>query len=874
MDELLLKTKLTVPLPRVELVERPRLLDQLNDGLWREGNFARKLTLVSAPAGSGKTTLIAEWLRREGHSSTWLSLDESDDDPARFLVYLVAAFTQIDEHFGGVIRAMLGAPQPPPQEVISTALVNEVSEISEPFILVLDDYQYLHSSDIHEQLGFVLEYQPVNMHLVIITREDPHIALPRLRARGQVVEIRQTDLSFTLGEVNDFLQKVVGLDFSAQEVAALARRTEGWAVGLQMAALSMRGIKDVNGFVRSFTGSNRYILDYLFEEVLNRQPPELQDFLLRTSILERLSGPICDAVVGRSDSHEMLRRIEAANLFIYPLDESLTWYRYHRLFVDLLRHRLRIDGEIPERELHIRASHWLDNNGFPSDAVQHALLAKDWDQAEKLIHRESGILLGRGEIATLFGWYRRLPEGELLSRPKLCLDYSWPLVLSGQLEKAEQLLARAAQGAGGGSHFLGEIAAVEAYIARSRGDDDQTIKASQKALSLLPESEKPLRGILAVNLGISYWHNGQLGEAGGVMNEALKANVGSDNLYAEATARIFQTRVLAAQGKLQRAFRAYQNLIEIGGQIPIMALAYLDLAALHYEWNDLQASARFIQECIVLSESTRIGEFQVAGHTQMARLRFAQGDMGGAHNFLQKARQLLNELSVTPITISRNASLHVQVALAVGDLPGALAWAETAGANADVHPFYPFLGLTPARLLIAQNRNREAIENLKDCFDRANQAGWGYGLIAVRVLQAVAAFRADQALDYLIPALEVGQREGFVRTFVDVGNALVPLLQEAVLRGMDPVYIREILALMGDKKLTHPQEDGILVETLSERETEVLRLVAAGLSNREIAEQLFLSLGTVKTHVHNIYGKLDVRNRAQAIARAQELKLL
>jgi LuxR family maltose regulon positive regulatory protein len=864
----------------------------LNDGLWREGNFARKLTLVSAPAGSGKTTLIAEWLRREGHSTTWLSLDESDDDPARFLVYLVAAFTQIDEQFGRVVRAMLGAPQPPPQEVISTALVNEVSEISEPqevistalvnevseisepFILVLDDYQYLHSPAIHEQLGFVLEHQPVNMHLVIITREDPHIPLPRLRAQGQVVEIRRTDLSFTLGEVNDFLQKVVGLDISAQDVAALTRRTEGWAVGLQMAALSMRGITDVSGFVRSFTGSNRYILDYLFEEVLNRQPPELQDFLLRTSILERLSGPVCDAVAGRSDSHEVLRRIEAANLFIYPLDESLTWYRYHRLFVDLLRHRLRIEGEMPERELHIRASHWLDDNGFPSDAVRHALLAKDWDQAEKLIHRESPIMLGRGEITALFGWYRRLPEGELLSRPKLCLDYSWPLVLSGQIEKAEPLLARAAQGAGGDSHFLGEIAAVEAFIARSRGDDDQTIKASQKALSLLPESEKPLRGILAVNLGITHWHNGQLGEAYGAMSEALKANVGSDNLYAEATARIFQTRVLAAQGKLQRAFRAYQNLIEIGGQIPIMALAYLDLAALHYEWNDLEASERLLQECILLSESTRIGEFQVSGHTQMARLRFARGNMGGALNALQKARQLLNELSVTPITISRNASLHVQVALAVGDLPGALEWAETAGAKADVHPFYPFLGLTPARLLIAQNCNREALESLKDCFERANQAGWGYGLVAVRVLQAVAAFHTDQALDYLIPALKVGQREGFVRTFVDVGNALVPLLQEAVLRGMDPGYVREILTLMGDKQAHAPPGDRIFVEMLSERETEVLRLVAAGLSNREIAEQLFISLGTVKTHVHNIYGKLDVGSRAQAIARAQELHLL
>jgi len=874
MDELLLKTKLTPPPLRRELVTRPRLMDLLNADLWYGGNFSRKLTLVSAPAGYGKTTLVAEWLRSKDHAITWLSLDENDDDPARFMGYLMAALAQVDPQFGGTLRSMLGSPQPPPQDIIATALVNEIGEISTPFSLVLDDFQFLQNAAIHQQLNFILDYQPENMHLVITTREDPPMPLSRLRASKQVVEVRQSELSFTLDEVSRFLQSVVGISLSQEDAAALARRTEGWAVGLQMAALSMRDASDVRGFVRSFTGSNRYILDYLFEEVLKGQPGDVQDFLLKTSILERLSAPLCEAITDRDDGLEMLGRIESANLFLQPLDESHTWFRYHQLFADLLRNRLRMKGDFPVSQLHARASQWLDMNGNPADAVRHAVLSEDWDWSEKLINKETGNLLNRGELATVLNWYRMLPETELLTRPNLCLAYCWPLVLIGQLEKTEQVLACAEKKVGPSPEFLGEVAAIEAYIARSRGDTAQTISTSQRALSLLPDENLALRGILAVNLGIAYWHSGQLKETRNVLDEHLGIYTTTGNLYAEATARVFLNRALAAQGQLQRANQGFQALIKMGDQIPIMALAYLDLAALHHEWDDIDASRGYLDKSIDISERTRNGEFQAAGLHQMASQRLAFGDLDESMKALLRADRLIQEHSVNPLTRARNAALHVQLALAMGNLSEAQVWAQRAGEGADVNPFYPFLGLTPARMYLAQNNKIAAMAYLNDRYEVASKAGWVYGEVAIGVMQSLACTRAEDALDYLISALNLGHSEGFIRSFADAGEALVPLLREAVLRGISPEYIEKIMSAMVKQPQMKAVEAQLLVEPLSERELQVLRLVAAGLSNREIADQLIISLGTVKSHVHNIYGKLGVGSRSQAIARAQELKLL
>ena len=876
----LLTTKLHIPPLLPDRVPRLRLIRRLDEGL-RSGN---KLTLVSAPAGYGKTTLVAEWLRHlqdagdAAPAVSWLSLDEGDSDPARFWAYLIAALQMVDPAIGQTAQAMLHSPQPPPPESLLTALINEIAATPRSFVLVLDDYHLIEALPIHQQLTFLVEHQPVQMRLVVATREDPPLPLSRLRARGQTVEIRQDDLRFSREECADFLKSVMALDLSQDDIAALERRTEGWIAGLQMAALSLQHTTDSRGFVQSFTGSHRYILDYLIEEVLSKQPSHLQDFLLETAILDRLSASLSDAVTQRSDSHEVLQHLEAANVFIVPLDPGRHWYRFHHLFTELLRHRLRLTPRISEETLHRRASHWFEQNQYPFEAVQHALAAVDWDRSAQLIHTEAEGMLKRGEVTTLLGWLKKLPEEQVTARPRLSLDFSWPLIMSGQLETAERLLTHAEQQADKDPHVLGEIAAAQAYIARSRGDDQRTVAMSQRALSLLPETDVALRELLAVNLGIAHWHNGQLEEADKVLNEAWRLSVGLGNRYAEMTIQVFLNRVLAARGLLQQAYQAYQPLVELEDQVPILALAHLDLSALHYEWNNLEACAAHLEKSIAVSERTRNGEFQISGHIQMARLRLAYGDVNGAVKALHRAEQLLQVHSVTPLTRARNAAAHVQVALFQGDLPGASAWARDAGDHADVHPFYPFLGLSRARLLLAQNRQAEALDCLKDRFEIATRAGWGYGQIVVRVLQAAAAGQPEDALDFLIQALTWAGPGGFIRTFVDAGGALAPLLEEAALRGVMPEYVGTLLAALGGQakvqRLTKATGVSPLVEPLSEREIEVLRLVAAGLSNREIAKKLVISTGTAKTHIHNLCGKLGVRNRTEAATRAKELGLV
>jgi LuxR family transcriptional regulator, maltose regulon positive regulatory protein len=870
-------TKLYVPLPRPDLVARPHLVERLNASLPRAGHFSRRLTVAAAPAGFGKTTLIAEWLRQTQYPFTWLSLDEHDNDPNRFLVYLIAALQRLQAEFGASVQSYLQSPQPPPPEAIAAALVHELSAMPTPFIVALDDFHTIQNPIIHQQINALLDYQPRHMHLVIISREDPPLPISRWRAQGQVTEIRQTDLCFSQQETSEFLHRTTGLSFSDEEVEALAHRTEGWVVGLQMAALSLQGASDVKGFIRSFTGSQRYILDYLMEEVLSKQPAAVQDFLLQTSILDRLAAPLCDAVTARHDSYDVLRKLEGANVFIVPLDADRQWYRYHHLFAELLRHRLQVSDTLTEAPLQSRASQWFEHNGHPSEAIQHALTAADWDSAARLIHLETNGMLKRGELTTMLGWLKKLPDDQVIARPQLSIDLSWPLVLTGQLDPAERLLAVVEQRAGDDPQLQAEIATQQAYIARSRGNHQQTVELSQRALSLLPEANRPAREVLAVNLGIAYWHSGQLAGAERVFTEARRVSGGLGNRYADLTIQIFLNRILAARGHLHSAFQAYQPLLELGGQIPILALAQLDVSTLHYEWNDLAACAAQLEKCITLSEQTRNIEFQVSGQMQLARLRLTYGDVAGASQVLGKNEVLLREHAVSPLTRERNAAMHVQVVLRQGDLAAAARWAREASDQADAHPFYPILGLSRARILLAEQRRSEAAAELSVQFEIATRAGWRYGQIAVRAWQAVAANRST-AVDFLSEALHWAQPNGFVRTFVDVGEALVPVLEEAARRGVMPEYVGTLLAAFGSRQTDQQQANTAagspLFEPLSERELEVLRLAAAGRSNRQIAKTLIVSLGTVKTHLHHIYGKLGAANRTQAVDRAREFHLI
>jgi len=877
-----LTTKLHAPPARPGLVPRPHLTERLNRGLAGPGDsFVRRVTLICAPAGFGKTTLVTQWLSSAPRPFTWLSLDEGDNDPARFFTYLVAALQAVDATIGQGAQATLQARRQPPTEALLTDLINDIAATPAPLALVLDDYHVIQTLSIHQQLSFLVEHQPPSLHLVIISREDPPLPLARLRARGHTAEIRQDDLRFGADETDDLLRRVMKLQLSPTEVTALHRRTEGWIAGLQLAALSLRDRDDVREFVDSFTGSHRYILDYLIEEVFQRAPDSVRDFLLKTSILDRFTASLCDAVAERDDSREMLLSLEQANLFIVPLDESRQWYRYHRLFADLLNQQLRRaepDALVPE--LHRRASRWYEAEGLPGDAVRHALAASDWERAAGLILQVEEAMLMRGEVVTLLGWLRALPDEALRRHPQLTMSYSWALILTGQLDEAESTLAAAervaqairdqdTQGA-----LLADIAAAQAFIARTRGDDIRTIKLSQRALSLLPQENLSGRSIVALNLGIAHWSSGHLTEAERALREAEHAARRSRNDYARLTALGFLGTVQAAQGRLHEGAEWLREAIRVGGGSPPTALARDTLGALLYEWDDLEAAEKQLERGMELGARSGNVEIQIGGCRILARLRHARGDAEGALDALREAHKLARETDISPLMRARNAACHVQIALAHGDLPMAKRWAEHVTMDADVSRFYPLLGLTPARLLLAKNEKAAAADQLEAWHETAVAAGWQFGAIEVRALQALAAPTVAEALTFLADALALAEAEGYVRTFVDKGEPMERLLRQAGERGLAPDYVQRLLGAF--KRPSTPSRRGSqpLVEPLSERELEVLQQLAAHKMNQEIAQMLIISVNTVKTHLKNIYGKLGVHSRQEAVTKASDLDLL
>ncbi len=786
----------------------------------------------------------------------------------------MAALQTVDPDIGQAAQAMLQAPQPPPPEPLLTSLINDVAATPRPFVLVLDDYHLIHTLPIHRQLAFLLEHQPPQMHLVIASREDPPLPLSRLRARGQAREIRRADLQFTPEETADFLQQVARQELSPRDVAALQRRTEGWAAGLQLLALSIRGRDDVRQLVRSFTGSHRYVLDYLIEEVFEQQSAEAQDFLLKTSILDRFTAALCDAVTGRNDGRAVLLALDQANLFIVRLDESRQWYRYHRLFADLLRHRLEVASTHEVTQLHRRASQWYAENSLPTDAVRHALAGSDWERAATLILDFGGSMLKRGEVATLLGWFRALPDEVVRAHPRLCHEYSWPLILAGQIEAAEFYLRQAEESAQDDTAFLSDIVTAQAYIARIRGDDGRTIELSRRALSLLPQNDPNSRSIVAVNLGMAHWSRGNLTEAEGALMEAEQAAQRSENHYARLTALSFLGVVQAAQGRLHEAAGWLRQTIQAGGGAPPTALAHDSLSALLYEWNDLEAAADHLERGIELGARSGNVEVQIGGYRILARLRQAQGDASAALDALQQAHELAREKDVPPLMRARTAACHVQIALAQGDLPTAIRWAEQVTEDADGSRFYPLMGLTPARLLLAQGEKEAAAEQLESWHETGVRAGWQYGVVEVRALQALAAPTPDEALAFLADGLALAQPEDYVRTFVDKGEPLAALLREAASQGIAPEYVRRLLAAFARPPTPPRPPTQPLIEPLSDRELDVLHLLADGLTNREIAQALCVSVNTVKTHLSSIYGKLGVHNRHEAAAQAKGLGLV
>ncbi len=880
MDAPILRTKLNLPVLRPQRVVRRKLIDWINAGLWDSAGFSRALTFVSAPAGYGKTTLVVDWLRELNHADpetriAWLSLDTGDNDPTLFLTYLVATLQSAHPDFGQESLAILQSPQPPPPNIILATLLNEINGLPVPTLLVMDDYHELQSAAIHRQIGFLLEHLPPHFHLVLTTREDPLLPLARMRAQGQMLEVRSDQLRFSSQECVQFLNEVMGIQLSSEHIAALERRTEGWIAGLQLAALSLRTHPDPASFVAAFTGSSRFILDYLVEEVIQHQPAAVQEFLVQTAILERLCGPLCDAVTGGEDGQHILETLEQANLFIIPLDQSRQWYRYHRLFSELLRHRLRGTPAYQPAELHQRAGEWYASQGLMPEAIQHALSAGNWTLAGEWILQVDTAMLKRGETVTLLRWFSAFPPETWHANPRLCFEYCWPLLLNGQFETVAPFLDRLEQVAADIPEFLGEVLAAQAYLARAVGDETRLVERSQRALTLLPKTSLNSRGIVTLNLGLAYWHTGQMAAAETALAEALEASQATGNHYATLTALIFQGRILAVRGQLHPAAALARRAIEQGEDIPINALAHLDLAALHYEWDQLAKCQTHLERGLLLSQRGQNDEFTVGCKLMQARLQLALGDLDGTRQTLASIQAYLEQGGISEGMARRVAAMQSEFALQNKDLETALDWAKQAGESSDSHNFMRFLGLVTVRVNLAINEHQHARGSLERLYKQAAEAGWGYGRLLVRIWQALSAESPGQALAYLAEALHLGQPEGYIRSFVEAGPKLVPVLRAAAQKGVEASYVGTILAAMptGGESAATPDQAG-LVEPLSERELEVLHLVAAGLSNRQIADQLIISPGTAKTHVHNICGKLGARNRTEAATRAKEIGLV
>jgi LuxR family maltose regulon positive regulatory protein len=869
----LLTTKLIVPPARPGLVPRQGLVHQVREGL----NYS--LLLISAPAGFGKTTLLSEWARisQPEVRIAWLSLDEGDSDPVRFWDYFVAALQTLQPGCGEKILPMLHSSQPPPAELMLTALINELSVVKSEYVFVLDDYHLIGLQEIHNGITYLVEHLPARVHVIITARADPPLPLARFRGKGIMAEISTDDLRFTREDTASLLKELKTPGLSAGDIAALNERTEGWVVGLKMAALSMRGQKDIPGLIAAFTGSQRYVMDYLMEEVLRKQPQELRDFLLKTSVLERLCGPLCDFVTGRKDSQEILLDLERSHLFIVPLDETRQWYRYEHLFTDLLRHQCEtVYGKERVTALHWQASQWYEDSNLPDEAIHHALEAKDWQRAIRLIEAHGEARRKRGEFNTLLGWLRAVPEEILREYLRLYSLYASLLVAAGQVDVAEAALSYLDAAAQDDTALQGEVAFTRAIICRLRGDTKRYVELSEKAFALLPLDDVAMRSRAALSITHARQRLGHFLEAEKWATKACELGQQAGDILAVMMA-LSQLGIIAAyQGKLKRAVEIFEKENELAGQVVPMGTSYDMLCLNHYYLNDLEAAARDARLVIERYESSGENTGLITALISQAQICLARGDEAGADAAMARLDEASRHPSIDSIWHARYIASRVRYAIQRDNIDEAARWAErlpdAAGMMLLDRP-------VPARLLLAQGKRKAAAKLLQELYEKVIQLDATTMVIIVRVYQALAADNDDAALEFLAEALTVSAPEGIIRFFVDEGKLLKPLLKKSLAKEITPRFTRKLLDIIEEEERQRQTRQRAVAPPplpglLSERELEVLRLLADDIPNQRIAAKLSVSLGTVKTHVHHIIDKLKVKDRRQAVQRARTLKLL
>ena len=948
----ILATKLYIPLPRSKIVLRPRLIERLNDGL------SGKLTLISASAGFGKTTLVSSWIydlrldvadavktakpksiidNRNSNLENqiaWLSLDEGDNDLTRFLTYVVAALQTIAPKIGAGVLAALQSTQHQSTESILTILLNEITAIPEDpsihpfgqsarrFILVLDDYHSIESEAVEDALAFLLEHLPPQMYLVITTREDPSLPLARLRARGQLTELRAADLRFTPVEAAEYLNRVIGLNLSAEDITALEARTEGWIAGLQLAALSMQAREDSASFIQAFTGSHRFVLDYLVEEVLERQPEQIRSFLLQTAILDRFCAPLCNAVTEQEDGKGMLDELERSNLFLIPLDDQRQWYRYHHLFAEVLQaHLLEAEPEqVPS--LHQRASAWYEQNGLRSDAIRHALAAKDFKRAAGLIELAGpGIEDGSIHSAVWLGWVKMLPEELIRARPVLSVWVAYALLGRGELEAAEARFKDAerwlepvdtVQAHTDDQRMVvidqeqfrslpATIAIGRAYIAQALGNIPETVVYASRVLELT-EADPFRHSQASMMLGMTYWASGDLEAADRVFAEYTMKLQTAGNIPDAISTSVVLADIRLALGHLHKAINTLEQLLKFvmdhGEPIPLDAAdLHRELSKLYLEQGNLEAAAQHLQRGRELGEKAQLPVSRYRLYIDQARLKTAQGDLEGALALLDEAQRLYIRSPLPdfcPIS-----AMKARIWVAQGKLTTALEWVHEQGLSVADAPSYlrEFEHVTLTRILIDQYQSEQVdssihaamqlLDRLLQAAEEGNRMGSVIEILELQALAHQAQGDIPSALAPLERALALAAPEGFVRVFVDEGETMRILIADIRLqiekrkRGQNQRMIDYVEKLL----MSFPQpvvvsqfairnQKSEIVEPLSERELEVLRLLRTDLSGPEIARECMLSLSTIRTHTQHIYAKLGVKDRRAAVRRAEELGLL
>jgi len=940
-----LPTKLFIPSYNPNLVARPRLLQKLDEGL----RLNRKLTLICAPAGFGKTTLALEWIN---HLRTtveqaivdisWLSLDQEDNNLAAFLACLVAAIQKLCPQAGQpTLNGLDVVPLPSFEELISP-LIGDLICVKGKVILVLDDYHVIQDLTIHEAMSFLLEHLPAQIHVVIATRQDPFLPLTRWRVRGQVTEIRQADLRFRDDEVEAFFHRMAGLELTDDEVTVLESRTEGWAAGLQLAGLALQGLISLESsanrkdFIASFSGSNRYVFDYLADEVLHQQSQAVQNFLIYTSILNRLCGSLCDAVVlgeegngeaaatfrtgtqaealisvsFASPSQAILEYLEKSNLFIIPLDNERHWYRYHNLFTEFLIAHLAENEPGSITKLCRRAARWYESKGMLVESVRYALVGEDFDEAARLVEETAESLFRSAELPTLRQWFDTLPQDLILNRPRLYLIYAWVLIFTdfyrapGLLQDTLAAQLQLNKLPTENPQVRREILAVQARLASLSWDPTTTINLSLEAMEGWAPDNSFIRSAALMGLCFGYYIKGDIPAARQALNQAVIELQESGFFILETHARILIGNLLQQQNQLYAALDQYQMIITQAGRtlqekrlpIPNVGLAFISQANVLYQFNDLDNAIVHVNKGLEISKKWGDYGTQSLGFAWMARIKAAQGDYSGTHEAIQQAINLVNKPNMQANLRDQIMTMQVQCWLAEGNLPDALLWTKS-WSWADLPKEddsdrvmvllqrYNLQYLTLAKTLITQHQTSEALIILNWIADHSRILGRSSNLLHSMVLKALLFHDQNQvelAIETMLKALALARPAGYIRLFVDEGESMARLLSasESYVDATLREYVEKLLSILVSPRPTPEKsrqpitQGGSVVESLSRREQEVLRLMAEGLSNEEIARKLYLSKNTLKAHTQNIYSKLDVHSRMQAVNKARDLGLL